>query len=345
MNQTAKNLLSYFLMLSATVFLLWFSFKNIEAPVGQTKWDFIKNTWAQADKFLLLLSGLVAVLSHLVRAERWRLMLKPIGYPVSLLGSFLSVMVGYFINLAIPRGGEVSRCLNMFRLHKVPVETSAGTVVAERLIDVVFLLGFIATSFLVEYEKLSKLILDFLDKRKVNQAEGSSFFLVWVLIALIVVIGASIFILIKTGKYKNIKGKVGGIWANLRKGLLSVFTLEKKGLFLFYSLSIWVLYFLMAWFVMLAFKETSVLGIGASLTVFTLGSIAMAMPLPGGAGSYHILVPAGLNVFYGLALEKALGFTIVFHAWQTLVIIIIGLVSLVASQIMTPKVSKNESHG
>jgi uncharacterized protein (TIRG00374 family) len=338
LNKTLKNALSYAAMLGATAFLLWFSLKNIEAPEGQSKFDFIKGTWDKANKFLILLSGALAVLAHLVRAERWRLMLKPIGYSTSIISSFFSVMVGYFINLAIPRGGEVSRCLNMFRLEKVPVETSAGTVVAERLIDVVFLLGFIGTTFLIEYDKLLELLKGFIEKRNQAQAiNGSGFPLLWIVLVAVVLGTLLLVFLSKNGKLKPIIEKVIGIWINLRKGLFSVFTLEKKGLFLFYSLLIWVLYFMMAWLVMLAFDETRVLGLDAALTVFTLGSIAMAMPLPGGAGSYHILVPAGLNLFYGLALENALAFTVVFHAWQTLVLIIFGFIAMIGSQFYKQK--------
>lgn len=325
-------------MLGATVFLLWFSLKNIEAPAGKSKLDFILDTWNKANKGFILLSGAVAVLSHLVRAERWRLMLLPIGYPVRLIASFFSVMVGYFINLAVPRGGEISRCLNIFRLEAVPVETSAGTVVAERLIDVLFLLCFISASFLIEYDKLIGLMKDFIAKRNSAQAvSGGSFPVLWVLFAIIVAFAVVVIYLSKTGKLKNLSIKLTQIWINMKKGLFSVFTLEKKGAFMFYSLLIWVLYFLMAWLVMLAFDETRILGIEAALTVFTLGSIAMAMPLPGGAGSYHVLVPAGLYVFYGLATDKALAFTIVFHAWQTLVLIIFGFVSVIGSQLLKPR--------
>ena len=338
MNKTLKNALSYAAMLGATAFLLWFSLKNIEAPEGQSKFDFIKGTWDKANKFLILLSGALAVLAHLVRAERWRLMLKPIGYSTSIISSFFSVMVGYFINLAIPRGGEVSRCLNMFRLEKVPVETSAGTVVAERLIDVVFLLGFIGTTFLIEYDKLLELLKGFIDKRNQAQAvNGSGFPLLWVALGAVILGVVVLLFLSKSGKLKPIIDKLSGIWVNLRKGLFSVFTLEKKGLFMFYSLLIWVLYFMMAWLVMLAFDETRILGLDAALTVFTLGSIAMAMPLPGGTGSYHILVPAGLSLFYGLAPDKALAFTVVFHAWQTLVVIFFGFIAMIGSQFYKPK--------
>ena len=337
MNKILKNVLSYAGMLLVTSFLLWFSLGNIEAPEGQSKWDFIKDTWNQANKFFFFLSGFVAVLSHLVRAERWRLMLRPIGYSVTLLSGFYSVMVGYFINLAIPRGGEVSRCLNMFRLEKVPLETSAGTVVAERLIDVCFLLGFIASSFLIEYEKLIELLSGFMEARKQAQASADSFPTMWIVLGILAILLLVAFALIKSGKLYKIMPRLKEVWSNLKKGLLSVFTLEKKGLFFVYSLAIWVLYFLMAWLCMLAFAETKVLGIDAALSIFTLGSIAMAMPLPGGTGSYHVLVPAGLTLLYGLNPDKALAFTIVFHAWQTIVIIVFGLLSMLGSQLYKSK--------
>jgi len=325
-------------MLGATAFLLWFSLKNIEAPDGQSKFDFIKATWDKANKWLFLGSAFVAILSHVVRAERWRLMLKPIGYSTTLASSFFSVMVGYFINLAIPRGGEVSRCLNMFRLEKVPVETSAGTVVAERLIDVVFLLSFIAASFFIEYEKLLAIILDFMEERKRKQAEATlagntGFSSVWFAFILVSLVVAVLLILYKTGRLEKISGKVATAWTNLKKGLFSVFTVENKLLFFAYSFLIWILYFAMAWLCMLAFEETKVLGLDAALTIFTLGSIAMAMPVPGGTGSYHILVPLGLATLYGMNHGNALAFTFVFHAWQTLVLIVFGFLSMIGSQL------------
>lgn len=329
-------------MFGATAFLVWFSLKSIEPPAGKSKLDFILETWDKADKFLFLLSGIVAVLSHIARAERWRLLLAPIGYKVGLLPAFFSVMGGYFVNLAIPRGGELFRCINLFRLNKVPVETSAGTVLVERLIDVVFLLSFIGVSFLIEYEKLLGIILTFLDERKRTQAmvqEGPSYTLIIGLVGLVGILGV-IYWAVKKGKLQALLGKVKEIWLNMKKGLFSIFKLDAKFLFLTYSLVIWILYFLMAWLCMLAFDETKVLGLEAALTIFTLGSIAMAMPFPGGTGSYHFLVPLGLSTLYGLAKDKALAFTFVFHAWQTLVIILFGLVSLIGSQMAKSNESK-----
>ena len=104
-----------------------------------------------------------------------------------------------------------------------------------------------------------------------------------------------------------------------------------------YSFSIWLLYYLMMYFVMLAFPETNQLGLFAALTIFVIGGIAMAIPLPGGAGSFHVLVPLGLVLLYSMPENKAGAFTFIFHGWQTIVIIVVGLLSLVGSQIMSPK--------
>ena len=110
---------------------------------------------------------------------------------------------------------------------------------------------------------------------------------------------------------------------------MSVFRLENKGEFVFYSLLIWTLYFLMSYTVLKAFPSTSELGFGAVLSLFAIGSIAMAVPLPGGAGSYHLLVPQGLVFLYQVNSADATAFTIIFHGWQTAIMIIAGAISLV----------------
>jgi hypothetical protein len=119
------------------------------------------------------------------------------------------------------------------------------------------------------------------------------------------------------------------IITGFKEGLLSVFKLKNKWLFIFYSLFIWFLYFLMSYCVIQAFDTTDHLTPGAVLTVFALGAIAMAAPLPGGTGSYHVIVPNGLNFLYHLPLSDATAFVFIFHGWQTLTMIVGGVVSLI----------------
>jgi hypothetical protein len=126
-------------------------------------------------------------------------------------------------------------------------------------------------------------------------------------------------------------------WAGFREGLLSVFRLRNKGRFIVYSLSIWLLYFVMSYAVIQAFPETRHLGFTAVLSLFAIGSIAMAAPLPGGTGSYHVLVPQGLVFLYQVPQPDAVAFTFIFHGWQTAIMIVGGAISLIITSVLVKK--------
>lgn len=349
MRKKGRQILKYIVMIAVTAFLLWLSFINIEVKEGQSKWGFLVETWHLANKPFLFASAGAAVLSHLVRAERWKLLLHPVGRQASTLHGFLSVMVGYFINLVIPRGGEVSRCYNLYRLNGTPVDVSLGTVVAERVIDLFFLITLITISFLIELDNL----LYFFQSDQIRELTGQSgqtgsrFY--WMLGAGVVIFVTGIYFLVKyffrSRRFLTLRimSKTLKALRGLKSGLLSVFRLEKRGLFIVYSLLIWLLYYLMMYLVMLAFPETARLGFFAALTIFVIGGIAMALPLPGGAGSFHILVPLGLVMLYALPQDRAVAFTFIFHGWQTFVIIIVGAISLILSQTLKDKLQRESN--
>lgn len=308
-------------MIVLTAGLLWLSLRGLTVGEGENKADFLWSAWKNSHKGYLVLMALVAIVSHVLRAERWRMLLEPTGNKVSWGNSFLSLMIGYLVNLAVPRGGEVSRCYNLYKLEKTPVEVSFGTVVVERMVDVICLLALIAFSFFAEWEKLKK----FMDTLNFSSGKGFSI-PPWVFIVLLAGIGflVGIYLLRKNEKFlKIIQG--------FKEGLLSIFKMKNKGLFIFYSLGIWVLYFVMTYFVIKAFPETENLGFSAVLTLFAIGSIAMAAPLPGGAGSYHTLVPLGLVMLYNLPKANAIAFVFIFHGWQTALMILTGVISLIVS--------------
>jgi uncharacterized protein (TIRG00374 family) len=334
-SKSLKALLQYLIILAVTALLIWFSLRNLNVKEGEDKWDYLLQTWKSANKGWLLGMAVVAMLSHLVRAERWRMLMVPSGHKTSLLYSFYSLMVGYLVNLVIPRGGEVSRCYNLYKLDKAPVELTFGTVVVERIADVICLLLLIGVSFIIESEKL------FLFIQTLPIGSGSEkikMFLFLGLAALIVFL--LLFLIIK--KNKKINAKVMSTWQGFKEGLLSVFRLERKGLFVFYSLLIWALYFLMSYCVILAFPETHHLGAEAVLSLFAIGSIAMAAPLPGGTGSYHVLVPQGLVFLHGIPYNHAVAFTFIFHGWQTAIMIVGGAISLLATSVIVKKKSAEE---
>jgi glycosyltransferase 2 family protein len=324
LNPTVKSILHYAGMILLTALLLWLSLRGLAIGEGESKVDFLLNAWKNANKEYLGFMALAAVFSHLLRAERWRMLLVPTGNKVGLINSFLSLMNGYLVNLAVPRGGEVSRCYNLYKLEKTPVETSFGTVVVERIVDVICLLVLIALSFLAEWDKLKK----FIDSLNFSSSGSFAIPLWMILLALASILFLiAIYLLRKNEKILNV---INGF----KEGLLAIFKLKNKALFIFYSVGIWLLYFLMSYFVIKAFPETENLGFSAVLTLFAIGSIAMAVPLPGGAGSYHTLVPLGLVMLYQLPQPDAVAFVFIFHGWQTALMIVLGLLSLMASYLI-----------
>jgi len=318
-----KTLLQYIVIIALTVALIWFSLRGLQVAEGENKWDYLLRTWNSASKGWLLIMALIALASHAVRAERWRMLMTPTGYKTKLNYSFYSLMVGYLVNLVIPRGGELSRCYNLYKLDKTPVETSFGTVVVERIIDLICLLVLIGISFIVESQKL----FGFIDTLPINTSghSGKLMLLVYLLIAGVVFV--AIFYIVFT-RSERVQSFVLKTWSGFKGGLLSVFMLENKALFIFYSVLIWFLYFLTSYAVLKAFPATASLGFGAVLSLFAIGSIAMAAPLPGGTGSYHVLVPQGLVLLYSIPQADAVAFTFIFHGWQTAIMILGGAISL-----------------
>lgn len=315
-----KSTIQYSVIFIVTGVLIWFSLRGL---TGENKAEYLLETWQAADKWWLTLMVVIALVSHGLRAERWRMLLEPPGYKGRLDYSFLSLMVGYLVNLVIPRGGEVSRCYNLYKLEKTPVEISFGTVVLERMVDLVCLLSLITLAFVLESEKL----FAFLATLPLG-IEGSAAVIKLLLYFLggLILLGAAAVVLVK--KNKKLNTFFTRTWKGFKEGFLSILQMKGKGRFIFYSITIWLLYFLMSYTVILAFPATEHLGVKAVLSLFAIGSIAMAAPLPGGAGSYHVLVPQGLVFLYQVPLPDAVAFTFIFHAWQTLVLIVGGAISL-----------------
>lgn len=300
--------------------LLWLSLRTIPDVEGTSRSEFIWQTWLRANKLDLFVMAVISMLSHVLRAYRWKMLLAPTGHKVGLGNSFLSLMIGYLVNLAVPRGGEISRCYNLLKLEKTPVEISFGTVVAERMIDVLCLVILIAISFFVEWEKL----IAFINTLPITTGDKGYTKVIIVLLIGILIVAGAIYLFRKSERLKK-------IIAGFKDGLLSVFKLDHPWVFICASIAIWLLYFVTSYFVIIAFPETEVLGMRAVLTLFAIGAIAMAAPLPGGAGSYHTLVPLGLVMLYGMPKGDAVAFVFIFHAWQTFIMITAGVVSLAIS--------------
>src|SRR6218665_2290881 len=157
MNKYFKTALNYMGIFALTAFLLWFSLRSLQAE-EQDSSEFLWEAWQKTDKIFLMLMAVTATLSHFVRSLRWKMLLEPSGNSIGAFTGLWAILIGYLVNLVGPRGGELSRCYYLMKLEKKPVQVSFGTVVTERLIDLICLLILIVAAFFSEWEKLAQFI-------------------------------------------------------------------------------------------------------------------------------------------------------------------------------------------
>ena len=247
-------------------------------------------------------------------------------------------MIGYFANMAFPRLGEVTRCGIMSRYEKIPFQKALGTVVTERAID---MLIFFLLFLLMFFTQLGT-IREYLDQNiypKMVAKFGDLHYSRMIFLSLggilVLIIGLWLALrkkLLASGMYRKLRTLVFGFW----EGLKSLSQVKKPLLFVFYSVTIWVLYFFMLYVIFFCFSETSGLGLGAGLSALVLGSIGI-MITPGGIGLYPAIIQETL-ILYGIA--KPTGLALGWIAWtaQTLMVLILGGVSLL---ILSIKRSEN----
>jgi len=266
-------------------------------------------------------------ISNLSRAIRWRMLLKPLGYNTRMSNAFLTIMIGYFANLGLPRLGEIVRAGMMARYERIPMEKVVGTVVVGRIIDVIFLLMVIGLAFLIEFDTLWTYLQEHADI-------GSLFGVMKIGLGLMV-IGLFLLFLFRQqirqlSIYQKIKKVVLGFW----EGIKTVAQLERPVIFLLHSINIWIMYFLMTYLCFFSFAPTAHLAPGVGLMTFVMGAIAITIPSPGGMGTYHFLVTSILSL-YGIAEADAFSFAnILFFSVQLGVNVFLGLIALLILPIL-----------
>lgn len=281
--------------------------------------DKIFNDFKEAKLIYIWLSLLLFFFSNIIRALRWNMLFKPMGYKPRFLNAFFSILVGYFVNLGFPRAGEISRVAAMSRNENIPIEKVAGTLVVDRGFDIVCLLIIVGLAIGLEYDTMWGFIS--------QNAQFSPWKLVFLLIPLA---GFLWFLKIrKTSKSKLIT-KINSMVEGFYLGIKSVLQLDQKALFLLYTIIIWVCYFYMTYLIFFSFPPTAHLPVSAGLTVFSFGSIGMVIPSPGGSGSYHYLIMKGLEV-YGIGSLD--GFTLanlIFIPIQLVCNVGLGIIAFIA---------------
>ncbi|MEZ7992893.1 MAG: lysylphosphatidylglycerol synthase transmembrane domain-containing protein [Flavobacteriaceae bacterium] len=302
MTLSIKKILKTVLPLVFGGFLVWYSISKISV-------DILLGYFKDANYNWIFLGLFFGILSHFSRAYRWKFMLDPLGFKPKFTNSILAVLVGYLVNLALPRAGEVSRALVLTNYENIPFEKGFGTIVAERIADLIMMLCIIIITLFVQFDFIYELLSNNFDPTKIGGA----------LVILILVFYIFTYFVKKatSGFFLRIKTFVFG----LVEGVTSIFKMKKKWAFIFHTLFIWAMYVLMFWATIPAIEGLEV-PFGGVLIGFIAGGFSIAAT-NGGIGLYPIAVTAALALF-DIPTEPASAFGWIMWTAQTAMVIVFG---------------------
>jgi len=319
LKKKVQTTLKYLLFFAVGVFIFWMIYKDLDISM-------IKSVLQNDVKyFWVWVSLLIGILSHISRAIRWNYLIEPLGSKPRLLNTFLAVMTGYLMNLVIPRMGEISRCGVLSKYENISFARLIGTVLTERVIDVLMLLLMTLVAIISQFGY----ILGFINQNpavgaKIRSVATSPLLIGGILLALTLVIALRKRIM-RTRFYKRLENTVN----QLKEGIISFRYVKKKGALIFHSVFIWVMYYLMLYTAFFAMDFTSGLSPLAGLTTFVMGSFGMVAPVQGGLGTWHFMTKEALAL-YGISNENGIIFAFVAHTTMNLMVVVIGLLSLLA---------------
>ncbi|GAA4390226.1 lysylphosphatidylglycerol synthase transmembrane domain-containing protein [Hymenobacter koreensis] len=319
------DILKYALLLALSGLLMAYAIRGQDlSKIGQAL--------REANYFWIGITALVSALGYFSRAYRWKMQLDASNHRTSYWNVYHAMMVGYLANLVLPRAGEVIRCSVLRRMGGVPVNVSLGTVITERIIDVLVLFLLLGTVLLLEFGKFWDFVASAVaDKAGIIEQRGALLLSIGIVLlilgVIVLVLGIRNLERLRRNRYFTraaafVKGILAGVFS-LRK-------VKRQGLFWFHTFFTWLVYFLMDYLAFFAFAATLGLGLMAALSVLTFGAFGMAAPVQGGIGVFHLMVRNTLLV-YGLTKEAAIAYALVVHGSQTILVVLMGGISFVAS--------------
>jgi len=313
-----KRILQILIPLALAAILFWWVYKDMDfSKLGKVFRDGLHYEW-------FLVSFLLSTLSMIIRGLRWQLLIDPVCPGGRRQITVLSIFVGYAANLLLPRAGEVVRCGVLKKSDGLSFTRTFGTVITERVFDVIclfvitlgtilFQLGFFHNFLRENPESQDKLI---------HMATSP---VIWGGLLAVVVI---FFLFRRHMKRFSFYEKLNGLFVKLWEGMKSITTMKHPMLFIFYSVLIWFIYFLMFYIGKYFFSFDVPLGVLAMLSGFVMGSFGVVAPVQGGIGAYHFMVIFTL-VFYGISKPDAEIFALVIHGIQTIFTLFTGLIAYV----------------
>lgn len=330
-----KQLLSGLKMvffLGLGVLLVWLVLRKL---TDQDK-DDIYHAFISADYFWLIVTVIMIFLSNLSRAIRWRMLIRPSGFNPSLVNTFSALMIGYLANYAVPRLGEVTRCGVLNKYENVPVSTSLGTVVVERVVDLISLGIVILATVAWKYALIAEFLQEVMNKMA-GKGAGSN--LKIILLATAAIFAIIVYLYRKRLKAHPVFSKVLGFVRGFWNGLISIRELKNPWLFVLHTIFIWVMYILSLYLGFFGLEKTTGLPLDASLVALVFGTFGMIL-VQGGIGAYPVMVSQALVLY---SIPPSIGFAFGWLAWgsQTIMYVLIGVLALIFMPLINQK--KNDA--
>jgi hypothetical protein len=319
-NKKNKSILTLVISLVFAVVFMWLAVRGLD-------FEKILQSMRKANYFWIIGASVFGIAAYWFRAIRWNLLLEPLGYKISNSNALWTISFGYLMNLTIPRSGELARSTALFGVEKVPVDKSFGTIILERVIDLVCMMFFLLFTLTFKYDA----ILAFYHKT------GFSINPIAIILALTTIF-AGIFLFFKFKmhflKFKFIS-KIVNFIDGIFLGLSSIFKLKQKRKFIFYTTAIWLSYYFAAYLVCFALPETSDFTLSDGFYIIVVGTLGMMVPASGGIGAFHFALKVGIGALFlslGKSFEEGseigLSYAFLSHTMQLVIMLIMGLISI-----------------
>jgi glycosyltransferase 2 family protein len=315
-----KSILTIVISLAFAGFFLWFALKGLDFKV-------IQKSLAKANYWWVLFAACFGASAYWFRAIRWNLMLEPMGHNISNSNSLWSISFGYLMNLTIPRSGEVARATALYGVEKVPVDQSFGTIILERVVDLICMIAFLGLTLIFKGEA----IYSFYKNSGINFNPNKI-----LIVLLILIVGTVLFFVFKK-RFANIPflNKIINFIDGIFQGLTSIFKLKQKGKFIFYTLGIWISYYFAAYLVCFALPETSNFTFADGFLIIVVGTLGMMVPASGGIGAFNLAMKYGFMALF-ISMGKSgveggeIGLTYSFISlpMQIVIMLVMGLISI-----------------
>ncbi|CAL68480.1 lysylphosphatidylglycerol synthase transmembrane domain-containing protein [Christiangramia forsetii] len=320
MNKKFIKFLKISIPLFLGIFLIWYSLKSSTQEERENLWQSI----VDANKFWIFVSFLLGATSHFSRAYRWKFMLEPMGYKSSQANRFMAVMVAYLANFGIPRSGEVLRAVTLSTYENVPFEKGFGTIISERVADLLILMLIIGVVVILQTDDL----LIYLNDQNIKPLNT---LLIFLGLVGVIIIGINI---VKRSNWLPFQ-KIKKLAKGLLEGMKSILSMKQKWAFIFHTIFIWSMYLIMFFIIKLSIPETAGTSAGIIMAAFVVGSFAVSAT-NGGIGVYPLAV-GGVLTFFGVQEHAAEAFGWISWATQTFVVLLFGGLSFILLPLLNNK--------